>query len=100
MALGSICAVANGIAIPFFAFPYGDLTEAFSQNAAKDIIVEQVKKAYIAFLVNSVFVFVFSWIMFSTWMITSERQSIKCRKVYFEALMRQEVAWYDHTRLQ
>jgi ATP-binding cassette subfamily B (MDR/TAP) protein 1 len=23
MVLGSICAVANGIAIPFFAFPYG-----------------------------------------------------------------------------
>jgi ATP-binding cassette subfamily B (MDR/TAP) protein 1 len=59
-----------------------------------------VKKAYVAFLINAVVVFLFSWIMFSSWMITSERQSIKCRKLYFEALMHQEVAWYDHTRIQ
>jgi ATP-binding cassette subfamily B (MDR/TAP) protein 1 len=100
MVLGAICAIGNGIAIPFFAYPYGELTEAFSQNASRDAIVEQVKKAYVAFLINSVVVFLFSWIMFSSWMITSERQSIKCRKIYFEALMRQEVAWYDHTRVQ
>lgn len=71
MVLGAICAVANGIAIPFFAFPYGSLTEAFSQNASKDVIVDQVRQAYILFLVNSVIVFLLSWVMFSSWMITS-----------------------------
>lgn len=89
MVVGAVCAIGNGVAIPFFAYPYGQLTEAFSQNASKDAIVEQVKTAYVAFLINSVFVFLLSWGMFSSWMITSERQSIKCRKIYFDALMKQ-----------
>lgn len=39
--------------------------------------------------------FVASWIMFGSWMITGERQSIKCRETYLRSLLRQEIGWFD-----
>ena len=80
MVFGTICAMGNGVALPFFAYPYGRLTQAFAPDTPTDFIVYEVKQAYITFLINSVVIFLMSWFMFSSWMITSERQSIKCRK--------------------
>lgn len=36
-----------------------------------------------------------SFIMFATWMITGENQSIEFRKRYFAAILRQEIGWFD-----
>lgn len=39
--------------------------------------------------------FVFSFVMFATWMKTGERMGIAIRKAYLEAILRQEVEWFD-----
>jgi len=31
----------------------------------------------------------------STWMITGENQTIRFRKAYFSAILKQEVGWFD-----
>lgn len=100
MGFGVLCAIGNGVALPFLAYPYGRLTQAFAPNTSNDLIVNEVKQAYISFLINSVVIFLMSWFMFSSWMITSERQSIKCRKEYFAALLRQEIGWYDRSKVE
>lgn len=33
--------------------------------------------------------------MTAAWMITGERQSIRCRKQYLLSLLRQEIGWFD-----
>jgi ATP-binding cassette subfamily B (MDR/TAP) protein 1 len=39
MFFGTLCAIGNGIALPFFAYPYGRLTQAFAPNTPTDFIV-------------------------------------------------------------
>lgn len=36
-----------------------------------------------------------SFIMFSTWIITGERQGVAFRKHYFAAILKQEIGWFD-----
>ncbi len=36
-----------------------------------------------------------SFTMFSTWMITGERQAIEFRKNYFSKILSQEIGWFD-----
>jgi len=33
--------------------------------------------------------------MFSTWMMTGERQAIEFRKNYFSKILSQEIGWFD-----
>jgi len=36
-----------------------------------------------------------SFVMFSTWMISGERQAVLYRKKYFRAIIHQEIGWFD-----
>jgi len=49
----------------------------------------------ILFIYVGISVFIGGWTMFACWMITGERQAIKCRKVYFMSLLKQEIGWFD-----
>ena len=40
MVFGSIFAAANGIAMPMFAFIFGEMTDAFSPNATSQSVVD------------------------------------------------------------
>jgi ATP-binding cassette subfamily B (MDR/TAP) protein 1 len=39
--------------------------------------------------------FVACWTMFASWMRSGELQAIHIRKIYFKALLRQEIGWFD-----
>ena len=41
------------------------------------------------FIYIGIGVFVAGWLMFASWMIAGERQSIACRKAYLKSLLRQ-----------
>lgn len=80
LTLGFICAIGNGVSLIFYANPFGQLTQAFAPNADKNMIVEETKKAVFGFLINAAIVLINSWISQACWSISSERQTIKCRK--------------------
>lgn len=96
--LGLACAMGNGVALMFYTNPYGQLTEAFAPNADRNYIVAQTLSSMWGFLKNAGVVFLTSWIMSASWAVSSERQTIKCRKEYLKALLRQEPSWHDRQR--
>lgn len=50
---------------------------------------------FILFVEIGIGVFGSGWIMIACWLITGERQSMRCRKEYLKSLLRQEIGWFD-----
>jgi ATP-binding cassette subfamily B (MDR/TAP) protein 1 len=92
LVVGTICAIAMGVALPSFAILWGNMTNKFGdggsiEDAAKDIML--------SFIYIGLGAFAAGWGMFACWMIAGERQSIACRKEYLRSLLRQEIGWFD-----
>lgn len=98
MLVGSLFALGNGISLMFYAEPLGKLVAAFAPNKDTSEIVADALSAMKSFAFNSIIVFLNSWIMSTAWMYTSERQSSRARKAYFESLLRQEMTWHDRNK--
>lgn len=96
MIVGSVAALANGAALPAFSLLWGSMTDTFSGSAVNpQATVDSSKAVMFNFLEIGAGVFVASWLMFACWMTAGDRQSIKCRKAYLRALLRQEIGWFD-----
>ena len=83
MIIGLLFSLGNGVSIVFYSIPFGKLVDAFSGDKTPDQIVDDALQSVYGFLINSAIVFVNSWFMSAAWMITSERQMIRARKLYF-----------------
>lgn len=88
LGIGTIAAMANGIAMPMFALIFGNMTDSFSPDKSAEDVVSKAGEQSIWFLLVGIGTFLCSWIMFATWMISGENQAITYRKKYFEAILR------------
>ncbi|CAK64833.1 unnamed protein product (macronuclear) [Paramecium tetraurelia] len=93
MIIGGIAAFLNGASFPSFSIIFGDMTDSFSQTG--DEMVRQAGLNAIYFIIVAAGTMLMSFIMFATWMITGENQSIEFRKRYFAAILKQEIGWFD-----
>ena len=98
MTIATLFSLGTGVSIVFYAYPLGQLIDAFSGDKTKQEIVDSTIKSVYGFLFNSVFVFINCWFMTAAWTITSERQMSQARRQYLRALLSQEVAWHDQHR--
>lgn len=85
MIVGSIAALAMGVALPSFSYIWGQMTDAF---ASQDM-VEASRQTLLTFLYVGIGALFAGWLMFACWMISGERQAISCRKAYLRSLLRQ-----------
>ncbi len=98
MLIGSLFALANGVSLLFYSFPFAQLINALNPLNPAEQIVNQALQAFKLFGLNSLIVFVNSWVMSTAWSISSERQMSKARLQYFRALLEQDTAWYNKER--
>ncbi|KAL6846430.1 hypothetical protein ACP4OV_023878 [Aristida adscensionis] len=94
MAVGAAAAVANGLAVPFLTFLMGDLVDAFGA-ADRARVVHVVSKVAIRFIYVAVASGVAGFLQVSCWMVTGERQAARIRGLYLEAILRQDVSFFD-----
>lgn len=83
MVCGTIGAIGAGAAMPAFSLLWGNMTNSFQDsNSNPDAMVDTAKKVMFNFLEIGAGVFVACWVMMACWMISGERQAIRCRKHY------------------
>lgn len=92
MIVGSISAIAMGVAMPAFSLILGKMTDSFSDAST---MVSKSFDAFLIFIWVGLGAFACGWLMFACWMITGERQAIACRKAYLRSLLSQEIGWFD-----
>ncbi|OAY72403.1 ABC transporter B family member 19 isoform X1 [Ananas comosus] len=96
MAAGSVGAVVHGSAMPVFFLFFGDLVNGFGKNQYNlRKMTDEVSKYALYFVYLGLVVCVSSYAEIACWMYTGERQVIALRKRYLEAVLRQDVGFFD-----
>lgn len=94
--VGTLGALAHGAALPIFFLYFGNLVNgfgAYQNNPSK--MVSVVSQYSLYFVYVGIVVFISSWAEVACWMHTGERQAIKMRVQYLEAILRQDVGYFD-----
>uniref|UniRef100_A0A0D9YRB9 MDR-like ABC transporter n=1 Tax=Oryza glumipatula TaxID=40148 RepID=A0A0D9YRB9_9ORYZ len=94
MAVGGVAAVANGVAMPFLAFLIGELVDAFGA-ADRAHVVHVVSKISLRFTYVAIGSGIAGFLQVSCWMVTGERQAARIRGLYLEAILRQDITFFD-----
>ncbi|KAF4695163.1 (ABC) transporter [Perkinsus olseni] len=88
-------AVIHGLAMPLFAFVFGDLVDVLGTGEA-DFVDEVSKRClYMVYIGLGALFFAFTWHAILT--STSQSQATTMRIRYFEAVLSRDVAWFDET---
>ncbi|GJN26261.1 hypothetical protein PR202_gb14180 [Eleusine coracana subsp. coracana] len=96
MAAGSLGALAHGAAMPLFFLLFGDLINGFGKNQTDlRTMTDEVAKYALYFVYLGLVVCVSSYAEIACWMYTGERQVIAFRKAYLDAVLRQDVGFFD-----
>ena len=83
MLFGSIFSVMNGISIIFYAAPLGDLINAFNPASQMQDLIQNIGHAAYGFFLNGLLVFFSCCLMTIAWTISSQRQLVRIRKIYY-----------------
>ncbi|KAJ6838973.1 ABC transporter B family member 19-like [Iris pallida] len=96
MASGSFGAVIHGSAMPVFFLLFGDLVNGFGKNQM-DLtkMTDEVSKYALYFVYLGLVVCLSSYAEIACWMYTGERQVSALRRRYLEAVLRQDVGFFD-----
>ncbi|CAG8589114.1 1899_t:CDS:10 [Acaulospora morrowiae] len=106
VALGTILALLNGAAMPLLTIIFSDAIQAFSMftlsvrengftEAAADNLYSTIMSKVKLFLILGVVVLAISYKQMAIWMILGERQAKRVRQIYYEAILRQDISFFD-----
>ncbi|CAI6000919.1 unnamed protein product [Closterium sp. NIES-65] len=96
MVVGSVGAIAQGIALPMMALLFGDMMNAFGSNTTSmDAMLDQVAKASLNFIFLAIAAGVTAYIQTACWMSAGERQAARLRSLYLQSVLRQDVGFFD-----
>ncbi|KAL5215774.1 hypothetical protein ABZP36_007175 [Zizania latifolia] len=96
MAAGSAGAVVHGAAMPVFFLVFGELINGFGKNQhSLRRMTDEVSKYSLYFVYLGLVVCASSYLEIACWMYTGERQVGALRRRYLEAVLRQDVGFFD-----
>ncbi|CAM6101410.1 unnamed protein product [Calypogeia fissa] len=93
MVFGTIGGIVHGVTLPLLLWYFGKFLNAIGQG--HDNLMQTVNKYAVYFELIVVAAIFSSWLEVSLWMQTGERQSAKLRVKYLQALLRQDVSYFD-----
>ncbi|KAI9123102.1 hypothetical protein K1719_005991 [Acacia pycnantha] len=88
MLVGTVGAVANGIAMPLMIIFIGDTIDAFGRSA-------ETKQVSLKFVYLAVGAFLVSFLQVTCWMVTGERQAARMRGLYLKTILGQDISFFD-----
>uniref|UniRef100_A0A7N0REL0 ABC transporter B family member 19 n=1 Tax=Kalanchoe fedtschenkoi TaxID=63787 RepID=A0A7N0REL0_KALFE len=96
MAAGSLGAVVHGSSMPVFFLLFGQMINGFGKNQADlEKLTQEVSKYALYFVYLGLIVCLSSYAEICCWMYTGERQVGAWRRKYLEAVLKQDVGFYD-----
>ncbi|XP_042060312.1 ABC transporter B family member 11-like isoform X1 [Salvia splendens] len=94
MLVGTVGAIGHGLSVPLMALIFGSLVNAFEQSQTKNT-VPMVSEVSLEFVYLALGCGLASFLQVSCWTITGERQSARIRRLYLQAILRQDIAYFD-----
>ena len=81
---------------PHHAVFFGAIIDDFGDASTPDELVDNVTESAILILYLAVAAFAASYLQVAFFTLTAQRQALRIRRMYFTALVRQDMAWFDH----
>ncbi|XP_062218601.1 ABC transporter B family member 4-like [Phragmites australis] len=94
MVIGTVGAVANGVAEPLVTILFGNVIDSFGDSTTESIL-RSVTKVVLDFVYLGIGAAVVSFLQVSCWTMAGERQSARIRSLYLNAVLRQDIAFFD-----
>ncbi|CAN0924368.1 ABC transporter B family member 19 [Linum grandiflorum] len=96
MACGSLGAIIHGSSMPVFFLLFGEMVNGFGKNQSDlPTMIHEVSKYALYFVYLGLIVCVSSYAEIGCWMYSGERQVSSLRKKYLEAVLKQDVGFFD-----
>ncbi|RIB22625.1 P-glyco protein ABCB5 [Gigaspora rosea] len=95
MFIGCIGAAVNGSVTPLFSLVFSSILDDFSRTDQLDELQKSANFWSMCFALLAVVSFLANFAQLSMFMLSGERLTKRLRKLTFEALMRQEIAYFD-----
>jgi ATP-binding cassette subfamily B (MDR/TAP) protein 1 len=95
LVFGSLMSACQGAMMPLFSIVYGQITEDFTPNKPPSTIRDVATKTAIYMFLLGIGMFVFCFIGSFIWAYVGAKLAIKVKKLYFDALLGQEMGWFD-----
>ncbi|KAG6578590.1 ABC transporter B family member 19, partial [Cucurbita argyrosperma subsp. sororia] len=96
MILGTFGAIVHGSSMPVFFLLFGQMVNGFGKNQSDfHKMTAEVSKYALYFVYLGLIVCVSSYAEIACWMYTGERQVSTLRKKYLEAVLKQDVGFFD-----
>ncbi|KAJ3695665.1 hypothetical protein LUZ60_001042 [Juncus effusus] len=92
--VGTVAAVANGMAQPMMTFIFGNVVDAFGGGTMNSVL-RRVTKVILNFVYLGIASGVASLLSVTCWTITGERQAARIRALYLKAILRQDIGYFD-----
>ncbi|CAO1945643.1 unnamed protein product [Urochloa humidicola] len=94
MVVGTVAAVANGMSEPLMTLVFASVIECF--GAGDDAtVLHRISKVVMYYIYLGIGTAVASFLQVSCWTVAGERQSTRLRSLYLEAVLRQDIAFFD-----
>ncbi|WVZ69174.1 hypothetical protein U9M48_018005 [Paspalum notatum var. saurae] len=94
MVVGTVGALANGVAEPFVTILFGNVINSFG-NSSTQSILHSVSKVVLDFVYLGIVAAAVSFLQVSCWTMAGQRQSARIRSLYLNAVLRQDIAFFD-----
>ncbi|CAG8491139.1 uncharacterized protein OCT59_020189 [Rhizophagus irregularis] len=106
MFFGSIGALVSGVGAPLMAILMSAAIQAFLDfsiavsrgedvDVAADALKNSIKTPVILLVAVAAAIFILSSMQMGFWMIAGENQAKRVRQIYYEAILRQNIAYFD-----
>ncbi|WCJ20782.1 ABC transporter B family member 19 [Euphorbia peplus] len=96
MIIGTIGAIIHGSSMPCFFLLFGEMINGFGKNQSDlSLMTHEVEKYALYFVYLGGVVCVASYAEVACWMYSGERQVGTLRKKYLEAVLKQDVGFFD-----
>ncbi|KAL4481127.1 hypothetical protein ABPG72_015082 [Tetrahymena utriculariae] len=95
MIMGAIASVINGFSFPAWSFIFGQMVDQFSPTSGYDGLIHNASVQAMWFAIIGAISLALSAIQIACWQYTGEKQAICYRKFYFQAILKQEIGWFD-----
>ncbi|XP_061088168.1 ATP-binding cassette, sub-family B (MDR/TAP), member 4 [Conger conger] len=101
MVVGLVMALANGAVLPLMAVVFGDMTDSFVDDeryinsSSNETLGEQMTSHAIYYSIMGAVVMVAAYLQVALWTLAAGRQVKRLRKLFFHAIVQQEIGWFD-----
>ncbi|KAJ8291016.1 hypothetical protein GJAV_G00020440 [Gymnothorax javanicus] len=101
MVVGLLMAMANGAVLPAMALVFGDMTDSFVDDAkntsftSNETLGDQLTRYAIYYSIMGAIVMVAAYLQVALWTLAAGRQVKRLRKLFFHAIIQQEIGWFD-----